>query len=128
MKSESKIKKLRLALLKETAAHFNSNNLSINSNKDIGSSCLYSGVGCAIGRLIEDKELCKKLDAFHTSGTTAVCRKEIFELIPESLQELGAEFLRELQYLHDEACNWTPTGLSTCGIKKFDEIKVWHCV
>ena len=52
-----KSKEDKLKLLKETVAHFNLGNRSTNSPiENMAERCLYSGKGCAIGRLIEDKE------------------------------------------------------------------------
>ena len=103
-----KIFKRREDLLNDTINHYNSNNRSIT----LSGQCYYYPVndkseGCAIGRLIKDKELCK----------TFGCRNvnEVFSEIPKELQELGPEFLSQLQCLHDVGANWNESGLSENG-------------
>lgn len=102
------IKQRQLHVLEDTCNHFNINNRSVKNTR-----CVYGGVGCAIGRLIENKSLCEFLD---TCAPSTISNKNVFEKIPESLQELGIEFLRELQLLHDDSANWYIAGLNDRGL------------
>ncbi len=118
------IKLKRKELLDETASHFNSTNRSVEKGVSI-SVCIYSGVGCAIGRKIEDKELCKKLD---WQIESAVSSDNTFQMLPENLKELGQDFLTELQNLHDAKGNWIESGLSDEGYQKYYKIIKEFCV
>ena len=70
-------------------------------------------LGCAIGRHILDKGLCKKLD---NMSNGSVILDEVFELLPDNLKELGKNFLFEIQKLHDNKYNWNADGLSEKGV------------
>lgn len=114
------ITKRRLEVLNDTINHYNLNN---RSNK--GYDCTYSPAhegseGCAVGRLIKDKELCKTLDIRPDDGNGS-CVKWIFDKLPEDVKFLGKNFLRDLQNLHDNILNWTETGLSNTGA---EEVKI----
>ncbi len=87
--------------------------------------------GCAVGRLIEDKELCKRFDSCKNEDGTLmessiVSNDEVFTQLPEHIQELGKDFLRDLQLLHDSLVNWTNDGISDEGLRYVEEIKI-HC-
>lgn len=117
-----KAKEDKIALLEETAAFFNSGNRSTGPD---GHSCLYwsqSSQGCAIGRLIEDKELCRKLDGSF-SDDSSVTNGEVFACLPVEIREYGRVFLAELQSLHDYLPNWDKDGLSQFGKNKVSSIK-----
>lgn len=83
--------------------------------------CVYSPTssspGCAIGRHIEDKTLCKKWDE------KSVPVQFIFDDLPINLKELGKHFLRLVQALHDNKENWNEAGLTELGKNKIDNIK-----
>lgn len=119
------VKQKRRAVLDDTVNHFNSKNRSV-SDPGAGKMkvCLYSGVGCAIGRLIEDKDLCARLD---THPQASVGRDEIFCQLPQELQELGKEFLNKLQRLHDDSTNWQEDGPSPMGYTAADAIRLTFC-
>lgn len=118
-----KTKEDKIALLEETAAFFNSGNRSTGPD---GHSCLYwspsNQEGCAIGRLIKDKELCKKLDG-EFKDDSSVGSDEVFARLPIEIQEYGQVFLAELQALHDYHPNWDRDGLSQFGKNKVSSIK-----
>ncbi len=102
------IQERRLEILKWEKENRNATNRSIRNT-----SCAYSGeIGCAVGRLIEDKDLCARLDGLEYSG---VFLTPVFNQLPENIKELGKEFLDDLQKLHDRSCNWTVYGLSDWG-------------
>lgn len=115
-KITKKLIKRRQELLNDTINHYNSNNRS----SSISGQCYYYPVsdkseGCAIGRLIKDKELCKDFGCRNLS--------DVFEQIPNELQELGKEFLMELQNLHDLKENWNENGLSENGKEQAEFIR-----
>jgi hypothetical protein len=108
----------RLEILKWEKENRTSQNRAI---KD--SSCLYSGeIGCGVGRLIEDKDLCARLDSF--DGEAGVGNHSVFEQLPENVKELGQGFLMDLQKLHDFGHYWTPNGLSDDGNDFMAELKM----
>lgn len=120
----SEIKQRRLSLLEETASHFNINNRSTNSD----GGCTYYPVnllseGCAIGRLIKDKELCQNLDIHGYF----IDDKNAFSKLPLDLQELGKLFLRTVQILHDEEKFWDNQGLTVKGEKAKQDIIIKFC-
>lgn len=103
--------KQKLALLDETAAFFNSSNRCEGAHY----SCRYwmrGKAGCAIGRLIKDKELCRKLDE---AKINAVNSDYVFNALPKDLQEYGRRYLAYLQCLHDDSFNWQRDGISALG-------------
>jgi hypothetical protein len=104
------IQERRLEILKWEKDNRTSQNRAINNTL----ACLYSGeIGCGVGRLIEDKDLCARLDSF--GGVAGVCNHLVFEQLPENVKELGQRFLMDLQKLHDFGHYWTPNGLSDDG-------------
>jgi len=108
----------QLQILNSTIAHYNSSNRSVTEAK-----CQYAPIegvstGCAVGRLIQDKELCKELDKGIVTGIS-----EVFNKVPDEVKELGLPFLQHLQRLHDNGDNWTLLGLSTEGKLAVDDIK-----
>lgn len=118
----------RLELLDETANHYNINNRCAGKIKELY-SCRYhpkslglegKTEGCAIGRKV-GRSLALKLDL---KGGDA---EEIFNLLPKKLQELGDEFLMELQNLHDKKANWNKKGLNREGRKEYTSIKKKFC-
>lgn len=110
--------KKRRAVLNDTIAHFNLKNRCVNRYGD----CRYIVVekdkvrGCAIGRLIKDKELCKRLDK---RGPVS----EVFRFLPQFLKDLGERFLTVVQRLHDDEQNWREDGLSERGRDKAKAIR-----
>ncbi len=122
-----KIRQLRLDFLEETINHYNINNRCVTKTD----TCLYSPIknkskGCAIGRHIRDKKLCKKLDKFGILENS-VNNDEVFDLLPKKLQRLGQSFLIEIQNLHDYTPNWNETGLSEQGKIAVKRIKKLFC-
>lgn len=115
-----KTKQDKLNLLEETATFYTSENRCVWS-KGL-SACQYYTKdiphGCAIGRLIPDKTLCKQLNSWG-----GVCNTPTFNLLPPDLQEYGQSFLSELQRLHDGEYNWNMSGLSLTGIRFVQEIR-----
>lgn len=120
---ETELKAKRLAIVKDTVAHYTGKNRGTN-----GSYCQYSPIigrteGCAIGRLITDKRLCTEFDSFGGS----LKAPSIQQKLPIELVELGLDFLYDLQRLHDRENNWTEAGLSSKGEYSADELIVNYC-
>lgn len=113
-----KTKEDKLKLLDETAKFFNLGNRCVHHLK-----CRYfieGMAGCAIGRLIEDKELCREFDRLDWPG---VSNNHTFGLLPLDLQEYGQDFLSKLQDLHDIESNWDENGLNLNGKIRYNKIK-----
>lgn len=129
------IQSRRLVILNDTVQWFSNHPRAKQDRTNMMRSkgCLYfkdSDTGCSIGRLITDKELCRKLDEFAMSGVLA---PDIFELLPPNLKELGQLFLYQLQALHDNDDNWlngsnTNNKLSDKGNELYESIKREFCV
>lgn len=118
---KTELQQKQLAFLEDTIKHYNLNNRSSND----GGQCTYlpfhdKTLGCAIGRHIEDKELCKKLDSLRCPGVSSV---DTFDLLPDNLKELSRLFLVHIQSLHDGFENWNDDGLSKTGIERVRIIK-----
>ena len=112
------LKKRQLNVLNETIAIYNLENRSVTN-----SGCKYylnSNTGCAVGRLIEDKELCKELDGWDDDTSVRM----VFDRFPKKIQKLDIHFLQKLQNLHDNKINWDVTGISKIGKQEVENIKV----
>ena len=112
------LKEMQLNVLNETIAIYNIKNRSVEN-----SGCKYylnSNTGCAIGRLIEDKELCKKLDGLDDDSSV----RTVFNFFPKKIRELNINFLEQLQNLHDNTNNWDDNGISKIGKQEVEDIKV----
>ena len=108
------LNKKRLALLTETVEHYDIYNRSFRDD-----SCFYApgggSEGCAIGRKIEDKELCALLDSYLKIDGKDASVHTNFDMLPDDLKQYGASFLINLQGLHDKASNWNESGISENG-------------
>jgi hypothetical protein len=109
----TKLQLEQLAFLVETATHFNINN---RGHDKINGGCSYL-LGCAIGRKIEDKDLCRTLDTMTVQGRSF---SAVFEKMPPFFQSLGIGAVRATQHLHDEIDNWDENGLSPRGLAFFE--------
>lgn len=99
------------------------NNRNINNRSTANGGCVYSGeIGCAVGRLIEDKDLCLALD--NEDGSSVY---DVFERFPDNVKGLGMDFLRAVQDLHDTAYHWDESGLTNSGLYRYNEIKKVYC-
>jgi hypothetical protein len=113
----------QLQILDATVAHFNSKNLSFL--KDVNGSiknCLYAptegvSTGCAVGRLIKDKDLCRQLDSLKNKPVS-----DIAQYLPDEIKKLGITFLGRLQRLHDIPSNWNENGLTKSGKDNYDKV------
>jgi hypothetical protein len=112
------LKELRLEFLNETINFFNSTNRSF---KNKGCHYYLEGKdGCAIGRKITDKDLCRELDKMLDSSVSNI---EVFESLPMELKILGMTFLKKVQLLHDIGTHWDEHGISESGKQYVNEIK-----
>lgn len=103
------LKAKRLRIIDETATAYTLLSRSTNEH----GNCMYfteTSIGCAIGRLIEDKELCKTLDKQKDTSCSG-----IFHLLPKEIQTLGEKFLDDIQSLHDTKQCWNVNGLTDHG-------------
>lgn len=123
---ETSQKETRIKLLNDTISHFNSTNRSTKSDGDCTYVAHYPETqGCAIGRLIADKELCKKLDAISgDDGGGSVKNPRVFNMLPKELQDLGQDFLLEIQCLHDNGNYWDENGIAESGLNEVNRIKL----
>lgn len=111
----------RLALLSRTVKHFNSTNRAVAP----AGNCVYSHTikgGCAIGR-----EVTAALAEEMSKGGGPIYFEKLFFMLPKRLQNLGKDFLRAVQILHDGAQYWNETGLSPRGVTERDEIVQKFC-
>ena len=117
------LKEKQLFYLNDVANHYNSTNRCTD-----GMVCKYEPItewteGCAIGRRLSAK-LQKQLD---TNGhDTGVNNYYVFEKLPKWMQDLGKNFLRSIQMLHDDAGSegyWSVNGLSKNGEDRVMSIK-----
>jgi len=46
----------------------------------------------------------------------------VFDKLPDNLKELGQDFLRAVQILHDVTANWSETGLSDTGKEAYNNL------
>ncbi len=116
----TELQQKQLALLEETAKFYNLKNRSVYKG-----NCKYfhpTKQGCALGRLIPDKELCQRLDEL-TQEKTNFSFNEAFEMFPDDLKKYTWQFLAEVQELHDYEFFWTDNGISFKGEQKVDRIK-----
>lgn len=105
-------------VLEETVA-FYSKDITRRSVENL--FCVYrtkDGHACAIGRLIPDATVGK----FKSYGI--VCCEGIFFYLPDSVKFLGADFLVDLQRLHDNSSFWSDKGLTAKGKQFYNKIKL----
>lgn len=113
------IQERRLEVLEWEKNNRNINNRSTNES----SLCSYAGpIGCAIGRLVVDKDLCRMMDQMDDSAACA-----IFHMLPGDVQELGIGFLGAVQEFHDRVVNWDEKGPTPRGIGHYNHIKSDYC-
>lgn len=125
----NKLQQNQLNFLNDTVNFFKKNPRCQNKHKE----CVYyhkKYAGCAIGRHIEDKELCKRLDKLTNTSIAGMSYKSYAEL-PEALKSLGRAFLSEIQELHDDDSYWdkpddeveTLEKLNSSGTEQVQRIK-----
>jgi hypothetical protein len=113
------VRQKRLEILTWERDHRNLNNRAI----DIMGDCVYShksNGGCAVGRLLSE-ELAEKISDL---GQIEI----VVDYLPPEIKELGIGFLEELQLLHDGISNWNDNGLSSKGMKDWEDLRRKWCV
>lgn len=135
MKTKRQIKRYRdrmIALVEETAAHYNILNRSFETGV-----CKYScsdpnrSEGCAIGRKLSKKvkkwlleTMCDErkiiLNQASWPRVVGIAKRDGLKVTPQVFKNLSMSFLCELQSLHDQSDNWDKLGLSKTG-KKFKD-------
>lgn len=128
------IEQKRLALLDETVEYYTTHSRATILKPDgTNTFCSYVATegndGCAIGRKISP-ELRAKLQV---SNSTVGGDYDTYIALPTELQELGREFLSELQCLHDGRELWDKKEengnvLTEKGVLRYDYIKRRYCV
>lgn len=110
------IKKLQEEFLLDMLAYYAEDPVNRRNFNETG--CKYYPVsdkseGCAVGRKIKDKELCKMLDDLEDPGVG-----NVFDDLPDDLKVCGKNFLTFVQVLHDSMMSWDITGLTPYGKNK----------
>lgn len=75
---------------------------------------LSTSEGCAIGRHVT-KEAALYLDNEYVSVNNIFARSSYLKLLPEWLSDLGVDFLKHCQNLHDHNNHWNNKGLTHVG-------------
>lgn len=112
---ELTLKQKQAQFLFETVSHFKLNNRGLRY--PVGNTCSYAA-GCAIGRKIKSMEIKEAMDFINCETPWAIdaeLPKEVFSLLPNDLKELGSNYLRQVQKLHDDYINWDMEGLTELG-------------
>lgn len=120
MINKQNLKEKRLEVLNDTISYFKTSTRCINSRGRCTYSPTEESKGCAIGRLITDKNICTELD-FKNQPIGA---DSAFNILPIEIKELGQDFLRNLQLLHDLPYYWLESGLSEEGLNKVNHLKL----
>lgn len=122
------IKEKQLEFLQGTVDYYSVNPLERRCIDN--GACMYSpksvkkegkSEGCAIGRHL-DSRLAWELDEENSNTDCSVNEEHIFERLPKELQELGKDFLFDVQSFHDIDINWNKHGLSSTGQRVHQEI------
>jgi hypothetical protein len=116
------IQKAQLELLEETIEFYKHHDRCV-TNLGLCKYHIDGKEGCAIGRLITDVDLRKKLDL---APVCSVDSHAIFEMLPKEIQEYGKTFLASLQYLHDFEYHWDGRKITDEGLMFIDQIKKIH--
>ncbi len=122
MKTELALAKKRLKVLNETIKAYNINTRCVDTQGD--GNCKYylkGHQGCAVGRLIDDVKLKKRLNDGDEEGDSSVLN--LFDILPKKVQKLGMGFLVDLQGLHDKRSYWDEKGLTKEGKQEVKKIK-----
>ena len=122
------LKEKQLAFLEDTVEHYSVN--PVKRRCIVNGQCVYNpktlklteSEGCAIGRHLPD-EVSLLIDEKGISLALSVQSEFVESRLPENLSELGSNFLRAMQHLHDGDYYWDSKGLSAKGEDKVREIK-----
>jgi hypothetical protein len=124
-------KQIMQQMLQDVVDTFSPDPSNIRSVSD--TNCIYfpdkdqqgTSPGCAIGMYIPwSKE--KYFKGFLNDETVDTLLEDFPELLPKWMRSLPAEFLSDLQFLHDNHIFWADKGLSEKGIEHVIYVeKVW---
>ncbi len=125
---KKKTKKDKRAFFKDLTLSFTSLTRSvIKARAGEHEKCRYYKAGtdgCAIGRHIKDKALCRRLDRAAARGSNASVDIDwVFDELSPELQAYEKAFLRLMQRFHDFAPYWNETGLSEKGQLRASQIR-----
>lgn len=124
------LKKRRKEFLDETVRYYSADTsrraTAIDSCNNILGSCRYrlfafegdpNPKKCALGRHIPDELYNPDVECLSSKDS------EFMVLLPKEVSELGAEFLSDIQSLHDVDANWGATsGLTDWGQEEYERI------
>jgi hypothetical protein len=110
----------RRIFLDDTISHYTTCNRS--TKYDTG--CIYAPAhantaGCAIGRHLPI-EVARELDC---RDNTSIDESENFASVPVWMQQMGEEFLFNMQQLHDVSSHWDENGITESGMAWADRIR-----
>lgn len=119
------MKATKLKIVEETVAYYSQDVKRRSVFCDSlgnSTSCNYNSQyeGCAVGRLIPKLERVK-LDERFNNVTIKNIQKDSkflpsdFPIFSKLLEDLGVDFLQDLQILHDSSSNWSEQGLTLIG-------------
>ncbi len=93
-----------------------------------GAVCAYrttDGKKCIVGQDIPDKKYIEKMDGISNSAVD--CNSYVIDALPKKTKDLGIDFLKTAQQLHDRTENWNDTGLSMHGQRSYEGIISDYC-
>ena len=93
-----------------------------------GEVCCYrtpDGRKCIIGQDIPDKKYIPIMDDITNSSIS--CNDYVVDVIPKSTKDLGMDFLKDCQNLHDMSSHWNAEGLSKQGQECYERIIYKYC-
>lgn len=123
------LKQRQLSVLEETVATYNLGNRSVSTDD---TACTYFGgnsgnpetsPGCAVERLIP-AELAKHLDKEYTSQLSSSV-EDVFDELPNTVKELGNDFLSALQVLITQKVIGLLMVLVNLGVRKWMKLKTY---
>lgn len=124
-----KTKEEKLALLNETVKYYSKDvNRRCKARINGNIKCSYSADtltipnsdGCAVGRLLSPK-LRLELDNKYVEELAGI--EDVWDNIPQDIQDYGLRLLGQLQKLHDRDEYWSNNGLSSDGKLYVKQIK-----
>ena len=83
------------------------------------------GKKCIVGQDIPDKKYIEQMDKLTNSAID--CNDYVLKALPKKTKDLGIEFLKIAQQLHDRSENWNDTGLSLHGKRMYEDIIFKYC-
>lgn len=121
------IKARRRAFIEDEAAFYNSKNRCADAM-----GCYYHPLphspGCAIGRHLDrNSEVIRRKLKGTITNILEFTGRNTKDYFPTWMLEMGSCFLRDCQFLHDDAENWNENGLSKKGKEYFNQLLKIYC-